>query len=105
MRIIPRNTKVKMQFYKGIGITDIILGVIALAFIANQIILFAFAQHIKLDRFHFNNTSNAIVLLYFLAIGILVIVAPMYIPIGDIKLYQALGYAFKFGHFLNIRQR
>ena len=34
---------------------------------------------------------------YFLAIGILIIVAPLYIPIGDIRLYQALGYAFKFG--------
>ncbi len=78
MRIIPRNTKVKMQFYKGIGIYDIILGVIALAFIALAAT---------------SNLPNK----YFLAIGILVIVAPMYIPIGDIKLYQALGYAFKFG--------
>ncbi len=77
MRIIPRNTKVKMQFYKGIGIYDIILGVIALAFIALAAT---------------SNLPNK----YFLAIGILVIVAPMYIPIGDIKLYQALGYAFKF---------
>ena len=34
MRIIPKNTKVKMQFYKGIGMYDVILGVIALAFIA-----------------------------------------------------------------------
>lgn len=78
MRIIPRNTKVKMQFYKGIGIYDIILGVVALAFIALAAT---------------SNLPNK----YFLAIGILVIVAPMYIPIGDIKLYQALGYAFKFG--------
>ncbi len=77
MRIIPRNTTVKMQFYKGIGIYDIILGVIALAFIALAAT---------------SNLPNK----YFLAIGILVIVAPMYIPIGDIKLYQALGYAFKF---------
>ncbi len=77
MRIIPRNTKVKMQFYKGIGIYDIILGVIALAFIALAAT---------------SNLPNK----YFLAIGILVIVAPMYIPIGDIKLYKALGYAFKF---------
>ena len=28
---------------------------------------------------------------------VLIVVAPMYIPIGDIKLYQALGYAIKFG--------
>ncbi len=78
MRIIPKQTKVKMQFYKGIGLYDIILGVIALAFIALAAT---------------SNLPNK----YFIAIGILVVVAPMYIPLGDIKLYQALGYAFKFG--------
>ncbi len=46
MRIIPKNTKVKMQFYKGIGI--------------------------------------------------LVVVAPMFIPIGEIKVYQAVGYGLRF---------
>ena len=78
MRIIPKQTKVKLQFYKGIGIYDIILGVIALAFIA----LVATS-----------NLPNK----YVFAIGILIVVAPMYISIGDIKLYQALGYAVKFG--------
>ena len=78
MRIIPKNTKVKMQFYKGIGIYDVILAVIALAFIA----LVATS-----------NLPNK----YVIAIAILVVVAPMYISIGDIKLYQALGYAVKFG--------
>ena len=34
MRIIPKRTKVKVQFYKGIGIYDVIIGVIALAFLA-----------------------------------------------------------------------
>ena len=78
MRIIPKNTKVKMQFYKGIGIYDVILGIIALAFIALTV------------------TSN-LPSKYTIAIGILILVAPMYIPIGDIKLYQALGYGIKFG--------
>ena len=78
MRIIPKNTKVKMQFYKGIGIYDVILAVIALAFIA----LVATS-----------NLPNK----YVIAIAILAVVAPMYISIGDIKLYQALGYAVKFG--------
>jgi len=77
MRIIPKNTKVKMQFYKGIGIYDVILGVIALAFIALTAT---------------SNLPNK----YTIAIGILILVAPLYIPIGDIKLYQALGYGFKF---------
>lgn len=78
MRIIPKNTKVKLQFYKGIGLYDIFLGVIALAFIALAVT---------------SNLPNK----YMIAVGILVVVAPMYIPIGDIKLYQALGYVVKFG--------
>ena len=77
MRIIPKNTKVKMQFYKGIGIYDVLLGIIALAFIALTAT---------------SNLPNK----YTIAIGILILVAPMYIPIGDIKLYQALGYGIKF---------
>jgi len=78
MRIIPKNTKVKVQFYKGIGIYDVIIGVIALAFIALAAT---------------SNLPNK----YAIALGVLIIVAPLYIPIGDIKLYQALGYAVKFG--------
>ena len=77
MRIIPKNTKVKMQFYKGIGIYDVILGIIALAFIALAVT---------------SNLPNK----YTIAIGVLILVAPMYIPLGDIKLYQALGYGVKF---------
>lgn len=78
MRVIPKRTKIKMQFYRGIGIYDIILGLIALGFIALAVT---------------SNLPNK----YALAIGILIVVAPMYIPLGDIKLYQALGYAVKFG--------
>ena len=78
MRIIPKNTKVKLQFYKGIGIYDVILGIIALAFIALIVT---------------SNLPNK----YVLAMVVLFVTAPMYIPIGDIKLYQALGFAVKFG--------
>ena len=78
MRIIPKNTKVKLQFYKGIGIYDVILAIVALAFIALIV------------------TSN-LPSKYIIAMIVLIVVAPMYIPIGDIKLYQALGYAIKFG--------
>jgi type IV secretory pathway VirB4 component len=77
MRIIPKNTKVKLQFYKGIGIADVIIGVIALAFIALAAS---------------SNLPNK----YWIAVGILIVVIPMYIPLGEIKLYQAIGYAFKF---------
>ena len=34
MRLIPRNTKVKLQFYKGITLTDIILALVCLALVA-----------------------------------------------------------------------
>ena len=78
MRIIPKNTKVKLQFFKGIGICDVILGIIALAFIALIVT---------------SNLPNK----YVLAMVVLFVTAPMYIPIGDIKLYQALGFAVKFG--------
>ena len=78
IRIIPKNTKVKVQFYRGIGIYDVILGIIALGFLALTIT---------------SNLPNK----YTWSLIILIIVAPMYIPLGDVKLYQALGYAFKFG--------
>lgn len=77
MRIIPKKTKVKVQFYKGIGIYDVIIGVIALAFLALAVT---------------SNLPNK----YTIALLILIVVAPMYIPLGDIKLYQAVGYGFKF---------
>lgn len=77
MRIIPKNTKVKMQFYKGIGVYDVLLGIIALAFIALTAT---------------SNLPNK----YFLSIGVLIVFAPLFIPIGEIKLYQALLYALKF---------
>jgi len=78
MRIIPKNTKIKTQFYKGIGIYDVILGVVALGFIALAAT---------------SNLPNK----YALALGILIVVAPLFIPLGDIKLYQAIGYGVKFG--------
>mgnify|MGYP003515266430 FL=1 len=77
MRIIPRNTKVKLQFYKGIGIYDVIIGIIALAFIALAAT---------------SNLPNK----YIIALAILMISAPMFIPIGEIKLYQAIAYGVSF---------
>ena len=77
MRIIPKNTKIRMQFYKGVGIYDVIIGIIALAFIALAAT---------------SNLPNK----YFICLIVLMIAAPMFIPIGDIKLYQALGYAVNF---------
>ena len=34
MRLIPKNTKVKIKFYKNIGIMDVLLIIVALGFVA-----------------------------------------------------------------------
>jgi len=77
MRIIPKNTKVKLQFYKGITIADVIIAVIALAFLALAV-------------------SSNLPQKWTIAMIILIVVSPLYIPVGDTKLYNALFYAIKF---------
>lgn len=77
MRIIPKNTKLKMQFYKGIGIFDVIIGIVALAFIALTVT---------------SNLPNK----YIIALVILIIAAPLFIPIGEAKLYNAVWYGINF---------
>lgn len=77
MRIIPKNTKVKLQFYKGITIADVILAVIGLGFLALAVS---------------SNLPNK----FIIAIVILMVFAPLFIPIGEIKLYNAMIYGLKF---------
>ena len=77
MRIIPKNTKVKMQFFKGLTLADIIIAVITLGLIALCL-------------------SSNLYGKYYMAIGILVVVAPLFIPIGEVKLYVCVVYLFKF---------
>lgn len=77
MRIIPKNTKIKLQFYKGVTITDIILAVVSLGFLSLAV-------------------SSNLPQKWIIAMIILVVVSPLYIPLGDMKLYNALGYALKF---------
>lgn len=77
MRIIPKNTKVKLQFYKNITITDVILAVIGLGFLALAV-------------------SSNLHHKWIVAMVILIIFAPLFIPVGDVKLYNALGYGLKF---------
>ncbi|MDD2564469.1 MAG: hypothetical protein PHU27_09670, partial [Salinivirgaceae bacterium] len=77
MRIIPKNTKIKLQFYKGVTITDVIIAVVGLAFLSLAVT----------SNFHQK---------WIIAMAILVVVAPLYIPLGEMKLYNALGYALKF---------
>ena len=77
-RFIPRKTKVRMEFVKGITLPDIIMGAIGLAGV------FAFA------------VSNLPYHLYFaLAWGVLS--ALMFMPIEDgLKLYASLGLLIRF---------
>lgn len=77
MRIIPKNTKLKMQFYRGIGIFDVIIGIVALAFIALAVT---------------SNLPNK----FIIALVILIIAAPLFIPLGEIKLYNAVWYGLSF---------
>ncbi|MEG1752209.1 MAG: DUF87 domain-containing protein [Clostridia bacterium] len=77
MRIIPKNTKVKLQFYKGVTITDVALAVFTLAFISLAV------------------TSN-LPHKFVIALVIAMVIFPLYIPIGEIRLYKALSYAIKF---------
>ena len=77
MRIIPKNTKVRLQFYKNVTITDVVLAVIGLGFLALAVS---------------SNLPNK----WIVAMVILIIFAPLFIPIGDVKLYNAIGYGLKF---------
>ncbi len=77
MRIIPKNTKVKLQFYKGVTIADVILAVVALGFLALAV-------------------SSNLQSKWIISIVILVVFAPLFIPIGEIKLYQAVVYGVKY---------
>ena len=77
MRIIPKNTKVKVTFYKNITITDIVIALIALALLAITL------------------SSNFSFRVY-LAIAILCITIPLYITISDNRLYIEICYFFKY---------
>lgn len=71
MRIVPKQSKIKTQFYRGFTIVDVLIALIALGFIA--LIL-----------------SSNIASKYVLAVAILAVVAPMYITFGDVRLYQVI---------------
>lgn len=77
MRIIPKNTKVKLQFYKGVTIADVLLAVVGLGFLALAV-------------------SSNLHGKWIIAMIILVVFAPLFIPIGEMKLYQAVVYGFRY---------
>ncbi len=77
MRIIPKASKVKVTFYKGVTIPDIIIAIIALALIAVTIS----------SNFWFR---------WYLAGGILCAVAPLYLTLGEQRLYVQIAYLLRY---------
>ena len=69
MRLIPRDTKVKISFYKGITVADIILGLIVLSIIALTI-------------------SSNLNYKYLIALGLACVFIPLFVPVGEDRIYK-----------------
>ena len=80
MRIIPRKTKVRMEFFRGVTLGDIILGVIGLA---GAILLFT------------SNFENNLGIWFGFA-WVTIIVSLFFHVADDIRLYRTLGYILRF---------
>lgn len=76
MRLIPRNTKVQTSFYKGITVTDIILGLITMALVALAV-------------------SSNLTYKFLIALGIVCATIPMFIPVGEERIYKQTLYMFR----------
>ncbi len=76
MRIIPKNTKVKMTFYKSVTIADVVIGFIGLVLIAIAL-------------------SSNLSFKFLIAGGIFILFVPLYITINEDRLYRIVGYFFK----------
>lgn len=76
MRIIPRNTKVKMTFYKSVTIADVVIGFIGLVLIAIAL-------------------SSNLSFKFLIAGGVFILFVPLYITINEDRLYRIVGYFFK----------
>ena len=64
MRLIPRNTKVRTSFYKGVTVSDVILGIVGLGLAA-----LAVASNLPYRLF--------------IALGIACLFIPLFIPVGE----------------------
>lgn len=76
MRIIPKNTKIKMTFYKGVTIADVIVGFVGMVLIAIAL-------------------SSNLSFRFLIAGGILVFFVPLFITINGDRLYKVVAYFFK----------
>ena len=80
MKIIPRKTKVRTEFFRGITLLDIIIGVIGVV--------------VALFLFFSNFTGN---LGFWFGIAWVTIVAAMFFKVADdMRLYYTLGYILRF---------
>ncbi len=76
IRLIPKNTKVKITFYRDISIADV-----AVAFVAAILIAIALASNFAFK--------------YLIAGGILIVAIPMFVAINGDRLYKVVGYMLK----------
>lgn len=77
MRIIPKTSKVKLTFYKGITVVDIIIGFITLLLLAITLS----------SNFWFR---------WYIALGIVCLIIPLYLTFNGERLYQYIGFVFKY---------
>lgn len=77
MRIIPKTSKVKLTFYKGVTVIDIVIGFIALLVLAITLS----------SNFWFR---------WYIALGIVCLVIPLYLTFNGERLYQYIGFIFKY---------
>ncbi len=75
-RIIPKNTKVRMTFYKSVTIPDVIIGFIGLILVA-----IAFSSNLAFGAL--------------IGCGIFIAFVPLYITINGDRLYVVVAYFFK----------
>jgi ABC-type dipeptide/oligopeptide/nickel transport system ATPase component len=79
MRIIPRRTKIRMEFVRGVTIPDIILGVIGIA--------------VALGLFFARGLAYS----FWLGIAWVTIIMSLYFKVADnLKLYETLGFIVRF---------
>lgn len=76
MRIIPKNAKIKMTFYKNITLADVLVGFFGLVLIAIAL-------------------SSNLSFRFMIAGGILIAFIPLFISINGDRLYKIVGYFFK----------
>ena len=77
MRIIPKKTKVSMEFFKGVEIPDVLVGILGVAIVISVV---------------FSNLPNRMVI----ACGVAVLFGASVIPIDDEKGYMMLYNLLKY---------